>query len=115
MPHKSKKEATHEVIKDIEGVTTRLNALHKADIRNITVPQLLRFLDTRTNNNYTDKKLFSMFKHTSQFLKQNDNLMVTRADKGNAVVVMDKEEFTKNAQPIKRSKYILCSKERFIN
>lgn len=52
MPYSSnEKEATHEIIKDIEGITSKFNVLHKADIRNNVVPHLQQFLDTRKNNN----------------------------------------------------------------
>jgi hypothetical protein len=105
MPHtNNKKSEIHEVIKDIESNISKFNIQHKADIRNIIVPQLQRFMDARTNNNVIDKKLISMFKYTTQFLKHNDNIIITRADKGNAVVAMDKEDYFQKMQSLLNDK-----------
>lgn len=40
-----------------------------------------------------NKFLLDDFKKTKKFLKENDNLVITKADKGNRTIVMEKEEY----------------------
>jgi len=43
--------------------------------------------------NSIDNHLMKLKRHTQQFLKNNDNIILTRSDKGNITVVLDRNNY----------------------
>jgi len=83
----------HEFIKDIERNTKRINIHKQIKIRNIATSQIHKFFFTKTQNNLTDKKISYMLKSTREFVHNNPEIIFTRADKGNATVVLNKNTY----------------------
>jgi len=44
-------------------------------------------------NNGINQKLFKLIKFSNQFLKDNQNIILTKADKGNITVALDKTDY----------------------
>ena len=52
-----------------------------------------QFLNQKKHIKIEDKKLFHEFHFTQQFLRNNSNILVTKADKGNEVVIMERLDY----------------------
>ena len=89
----NKKEVVHEFIKDVESNIIQKKIKKETNIRNIVIPRLYKYLDSYTSKDSIDAHLISMSRSTSQFCKNNPNIMFTRADKGNVVVALDRESY----------------------
>lgn len=42
---------------------------------------------------FIDKHILNEFKECKMFLRNNDNVIVTKADKGQTTVIMDKDDY----------------------
>jgi len=71
-------------------------------IRNIATSQLHKFLFKKTQNNAIDKKIFPMLKSTREFVRNNPDIIFTRADKGNATVVLNKNTYIQKMEELIR-------------
>jgi hypothetical protein len=89
----NKKEVVHEFIKDVESNIIQKKIKKDTNIRNIVIPRLYKYLDSYTSKDSIDAKLISMSRSTSQFCKNNPNILFTRANKGNVVVALDRESY----------------------
>jgi len=96
----NKKTAVHEFIKDIEGNTNRINIHKQIKIRNIATSQLHKFLFKKTQINPTDQKISHMLKSTREFIHNNTNIIFTKADKGNATVVLNKSTYIRKMEEL---------------
>jgi len=89
----NKKHAIHEFIKDIESNITAHKINNQVLIRNTTIPQLHKFLKNNPPRNITNENLLHMQHITQQFCRDNQNIIFTRADKGNITVALDKKHY----------------------
>jgi len=83
-----KKFAIHEFIKDVESNSFFHSFNKQTLIRNITIPQLYKFLKNTPSINPVDTKLIQLLNATKHFCHNNRNIIFTRADKGNITVAM---------------------------
>jgi len=91
----NKKYAIHEFIKDIESNNAFHNSNKQTLIRNIAIPQLYKFLKNTPPIKLSDVKLFHLLNVTKQFCLNNNNIIFTRADKGNITVAIEKNDLYK--------------------
>ncbi|RLU15924.1 hypothetical protein DMN91_011681 [Ooceraea biroi] len=54
---------------------------------------LQKFLDRRRHINHVDKHISNIFNYCKKFLRDNDDLMVTKADKGQTTVILNKPDY----------------------
>jgi len=95
-----KKLAIHEFIKDIESNSFFHNINKQIWIRNITIPQLHKFLKNTPPINPLDTKLIQLHKKTKHFCQNNRNIIFTRADKGNVTVAIDRVSYINKVEEI---------------
>jgi len=102
----------HEFIKDIENNNNRINIQKQIKIRNIAATQLHKFLFKKTQTNTIDKKILSMLKSTKEFIRNNPDILFTRADKGNATVVLNTNTYIQKMEELlsDRETYIVVNK-----
>jgi len=62
-------------------------------IRNQSVPIIKRIEKITNNINYNDKLILKWVNFTKIFVKENPDILFTKADKGNATVAMDLSEY----------------------
>lgn len=80
-----------DIIKDLESCMPLTPLDDRDTIRGKTTNLITNFLqDTNTKNTDIDRK----YTKTRAFLKENNNLIVTRADKGNSTVILEKQDYT---------------------
>jgi len=90
--------AIHEFIKDIENNTVFHRTNNQISIRNTTIHQFQRFLKNKSIRNAIDDILIHMQNATRQFCQENQNIIFTKADKGNITIAMDKEFYIKKME-----------------
>ncbi|XP_018361286.1 PREDICTED: uncharacterized protein LOC108760014 [Trachymyrmex cornetzi] len=69
-------------------------------IRNIVIPELSDFLHNSLGLNSHDIKINSMLKFTTNWCKNNDDIIFTRADKGNSTVALDRSYYNDKIQEL---------------
>jgi len=79
-----------EFIKDIEDRNMRKNIDQRFKIRNTLVTELQRYLDNNQYINNTQKELEYLLKAIKEFCTNNENIIFTKADKGNITVALEK-------------------------
>lgn len=80
-----------DVVKNVETIYGNVPAENKDTVRLSVANTLQKFLRERKHINYLDKHLFNSFTFTKKFLHDNNDILVTKADKGQITVVMDKK------------------------
>jgi len=98
----NKKTAIHEFIKDIESNTAfhNHNFNKQTLVRNISIPRFYNFLKCKPSTNPIDSKLIYLHNVTKRFCRENQNIIFTRADKGNVTVAMNKEFYIHKIEEI---------------
>jgi len=90
---KDKEKTIIEFIKCIEKNIFKLVDKVSNDIRNQTVP-IIRKLCTKTNNlDSNEKFLRQMLQCTKKFVRDNPDILLTKADKGNVMVAIDVADY----------------------
>jgi len=93
----------HEFIKDIES-NKRCNIKQQLTMRNKIISHLHRFLHTKTKKNFIEETLISAHRSSQLFLKNNSDIIFTRADKGNITVAMNKTDYIKRMEVLLNDK-----------
>lgn len=96
LPNNNFKLTTYDFIKCLENNTSRLTIETNNSILNNSIPIIQKL--NATQHNINDKLLLQWTKITNQFLHNNSNIIVTRADKGNVTVILDKQEYINNME-----------------
>ncbi|CAG5073494.1 Protein of unknown function, partial [Cotesia congregata] len=100
IPLRNSVSAVPTIIKDIEfciqiadvlGETIKIVEENRNKIRSEVVNVLMNFLKKKEPREYDDVRKNIM--KTRRFLREHDELIVTRSDKGGSTVVMSKEEY----------------------
>lgn len=83
-----------DVVKSFE-VNSNILLTDTTEITRISVANILqRFLRTKKHINYFDKYILNSFTISRKYLRENNNdIMVTRADKSQTTVVIDKKDY----------------------
>lgn len=82
-----------EVIKIFECNTYKIDVKFVEEARNIIGNSLHRFLMANRHMTLIERQILKEFEYCKKFLRQNDDVFVTKADKGQVTVVMDKNVY----------------------
>jgi len=93
LPTKNKKNSVIEFIKDFESNVPRVNNTEKVRLRNTVVSQLNKFVDNKSFKNEIQAKLNRLCKSTIDFCNNNQDILFTKADKGNVTVALDRSQY----------------------
>lgn len=96
----NKKKAIHEFIKDVESNTKNHNIMNQISIRNTSIPLFHKFLHQNKPKDAIEIQLRNLHKKTSQFHKDNPDILFTRADKGNITVALKKDSYISNIEEL---------------
>lgn len=88
----NKKRIINEFIKNIENNIKKLSEPFHKMIRNST-SIINNFASFSPYISPIDNCLLNNYRDTKQFLQKNPNIILTRADKGNITVALDKETY----------------------
>ncbi|KAL6423075.1 hypothetical protein ACFW04_010509 [Cataglyphis niger] len=69
---------------------------------------LERFLCKNKHINYVDRYILGGFSLCKEFLRNNDDIFVTKADKGHVTVVMDKKDYLEKMEYILNDQSTIC-------
>lgn len=96
---KNDKSIAFEVIKDVENNIRNLNILTRESIRSNIVPILQRFSDHSNPYPANEKNHLLELQNKNflvrRFMRDNKDILFTRADKGSITVVIDKNDYIK--------------------
>ena len=63
------------------------------ELKNHSIPIVGKIVSMKPNNNFINKKITKLLKLTREFVNNNGNILFTRADKGNVIVALDRDEY----------------------
>jgi len=87
---KNKKELVIEFIKDLEDKGLAHNDEQKLKIKDLAINKLQKFIKNEQYLNDTQKKILHLIRITRPFCKENQNIIFTKADKGNVTVALNR-------------------------
>lgn len=94
LPSNNLEKTVVEVIKNIENNTKKFPIDTQLNIRNRVIPIINNLSSFSPDNNPINGQIRRLLKSTKQFIKNNPNVIFTRADKGNSTVALDKDVYT---------------------
>ena len=89
----NKKILIIDFIEEFESNNLKINSKIRNDIRADFTNEIIKFYKNKNHFPINDKIILNNYHKTKTFLKNNPNLFVTKADKGGAVVIMDKCDY----------------------
>ena len=94
----SKKQHIFEIIKDVESNIDKIPEVNNRDLlRHSIINIASKYLKEKSHISEIDRIIANNIKETNMFIKNNSDLFVTRADKGNITVIMKKDDYKKKA------------------
>jgi len=93
MPATDIKKNIIELIKNIENNINKLNIDIQSLIRNNSLPIIKKLFNRCSQKNKMHERLLSVGRLTRQFIKKHPKLVLTRADKGNVTVALNREDY----------------------
>lgn len=91
IPVKNREKLTFDFIKSFEYNLRKLSVLTRINVRN-RASHIVNKLSSYSPP-YDPLNANNLLRATKQFLKTNSNLIITRADKGNITVTLDKNDY----------------------
>ncbi|XP_011869804.1 PREDICTED: uncharacterized protein LOC105563102, partial [Vollenhovia emeryi] len=91
---KDRSNFTLEIIKNFEINAHKIPDDILDETRSLICNNLNKFLNKNNHVNTIDKFLLSQFSSCNRFLRDNEDVFVTRADKGQVTVVMNRDSYT---------------------
>jgi len=82
-----------QIIKNIENNIINLHEDTQVEVRNRSIPVIHNLLSKVIYEDPIDIQILDRLKITKDFVKNNPNIIFTRADKGNITVALDKIEY----------------------
>jgi len=82
-----------EFVKDIENNIKKFDLNTQNILRNRAIPIVNSFSSFCPTNNKIDKELIQLQKESKRFLNDNPEIILTKADKGNITVALNKAEY----------------------
>jgi len=92
MPINNKEKVVMEFIKSIEFNTNKFNIDTQLNIRNRAIP-LIGSLPTVLSNTHLNPRLSFLNRTCKIFIKNNPDVIFTKADKGNIMVALNKDDY----------------------
>jgi len=93
MPAIDIKKNIIELIKNIENNINKLNVDFQGFVRNNSLPIIKKLFNTCSQRNKIYDRLMSLGRLTRQFIKKHPNLILTKADKGNVTVALNRDDY----------------------
>jgi len=93
LPTLDKNKLTKEIIKSVEWNIKKFPTPTHKNIRNKTISIVKKLTSSTPLRGFTDNYIFKLNQDTQQFLKNNDDIILTRADKGNITVALDRDDY----------------------
>jgi len=93
-----------ENIKDVENNIKKLTTPTQDIIRNRSIPIIKNVASSRPLNNI-DRVLLTLYKTSRLFLKNNPDLVLTKADKGNLTVALNRSKYINNINIMLQEKH----------
>jgi len=94
MPVVNTKNNITQIIKNIENNIIKLGNELQTEVRNRSIPVIHNLLSRALYKDPTDFKIMKSLQITKKFMKNNPNIIFTKADKGGVTVALDKNEYT---------------------
>ncbi|KAI4476880.1 hypothetical protein M0804_013207 [Polistes exclamans] len=88
----------------IENVDTKIIKDEQNNARSKAVRIISNYYNNKKNQKLWKNEIKDNYLTTKRFLKQNPNLIITRSDKGNNTVIMEKEEYIKEMNKLLEDK-----------
>lgn len=82
-----------DVLKNFESNSYKIADERLNELRSLLANSLHEFLRTNKRLNFVDKHIVSQVFRCKTFLRDNNNIFVTNADKGQVTVIMDKNSY----------------------
>jgi len=82
-----------QLIKNIENNIIKLHPDIQKEIRNRSVPIMHNLMSSSLHMDINDRRIVELLKSTSNFIKNNPDIIYTRADKGNITVALNRIEY----------------------
>ncbi|KAI4476739.1 hypothetical protein M0804_013356 [Polistes exclamans] len=97
----------------IENVDTKIIKDEQNNVRSKAVRIISNYYNNKKNQKLWKNEIKDNYLTTKRFLKQNPNLIITRSDKGNNTVIMEKEEYIKEMNKLleDRNTYSILNKD----
>jgi len=93
IPSTNTKNNIIQLIKNIENNIIKLQQDTQNEIRNRSIPVIHNLTSQTLYKDHIDTQIIDLMKITNEFVKNNPNIIFTRADKGNITVALDKTEY----------------------
>jgi len=93
LPTFNKNKLTKEIIKSVECNIKKFPIATHNNIRNRSISIVNNLFSFSPQINSEIDHLINLKKYTQHFLKNNNNIILTRADKGNITVALDKDNY----------------------
>ncbi|EFN63478.1 hypothetical protein EAG_07003, partial [Camponotus floridanus] len=104
LPIKNKKSVILEFIKNFEYSLNKLPLNKRSEFRNKSMSLLNAISSYSYQNNAINNCLLELHQKTKNFLTENPNIIVTRADKGNTTVALNRDDYIKNVEKLLEDK-----------
>jgi len=93
IPSTNTKNNIIQLTKNIENNIIKLQQDTQNEIRNRSIPVIHNLTSQSIYKDHIDTQIIDLMKITNKFVKNNPNIIFTRADKGNITVALDKIEY----------------------
>ena len=100
LPFPKKDSLTMEFIKNVENNIRKLPVASQTCVRNRSAPIINRLPSYSFPHSYALEELNRLASATSSFLKENPNLILTRADKGNVTVALNRDDYIQKMEAL---------------
>lgn len=112
LPFSNINKLTTEFIKNIENNLYKLPVEKIPVIRDRSTSHINRLPSISIPNDFINTNLVNLSKQTNKFLRDNPNIILTRADKGNITVAMDRDSYNRDMESLLDDKntYIVTNK-----
>jgi len=93
LPLLNKEKIIIELIKSVECITQKFDIDTQLNLRNRAITTINNLPSISLINNSTNQRLTELMKSCTSFIHNNPNIIVTRADKGNTTVVLNRLKY----------------------
>jgi len=96
--NKDKTDTIVAFVKNFEATVHKIPEKVVDKVRSSFVNSLKKNLNNNKHVNYIDAKIYKEFLNCKKFLKNNDDIFVTKVDKGQVTVIMDKNAYVEQME-----------------
>jgi len=96
LPSRNTKKDCLELIKNLENNSNKLPIDTFETVRNRSISILNNLTSYHSMHKYNNTRMFHLLKTTKNFLRNNPQVIFTRADKGNITVALDQADYSQS-------------------